>query len=117
MNLEAFHVPLLNENQELKEELKKQVIINKNSKSCADLKKNLNNLNSIFHLISNLQRIGKKFMLHEPVNLVDLMQNDDSDCNKSVGEILQIIRKEIYSLRMLVSDIYAENYGNSCETY
>ena len=116
VTLELMQNKLLDKNSELKLELKTQVANNFASKALSEQKNNFQNMWNIYSLILKLQKLSKKYIAHEVINLADLMYCDEAPENTTVSQIISQTRKEICNLRVLVSDIYAENCGVSCQS-
>jgi hypothetical protein len=116
VTLELTQNKLLDKNQELKQELRNQVTSNLTSKSLSEQKSNLSSMWGIFSLIKKLQKLSKKYIAQETIHLSDLMQSEEPSEDSSIPGLIFQTRKEISNLRVLVSDIYAENCGVSCQS-
>ena len=114
--LELMQNKLLDKNSELKLELRTQVASNLTSKTLNEQKNNLSSIWSIFSLILKLQKLSKKYIAQEVINLADLMYCDEAPEDTTIAQVIALTRKEICNLRVLVSDIYAENCGVSCQS-
>ena len=116
VSLELVQNKLLDKNSELKVELRAQVENNLTSKALYEQKNNFRNMWNIYSLILKLQKLSKKYIAQEVINMADLMYCDEAPENTTVSQIISQTRKEICNLRVLVSDIYAENCGVSCQS-
>lgn len=115
VTLELAQNKLFDKNSLLKQELKKQQAANLMSKSLSEQKSNLQNIWNIFSLVLKLQKLSKKYIAQENINLADLISVEDCPGDASVASVIGMTRKEICNLRVLVSDIYAENCGCACQ--
>ena len=115
VTLELAQNKLFDKNLQLKQELKKQQAANLKSKSLSEQKSNLQNIWNIYSVVLKLQKLSKKYIAQENINLADLISVEDCPGDASVGNIIGMTRKEICNLRVLVSDIYAENCGCACQ--
>ena len=116
VTLELMQNKLLDKNSELKFELKTQVANNLTSKTLSEQKNNLHSIWGIYSLILKLQKLSKKYIAQEVINLADLMHCDETPEDTTIAQVISQTRKEICNLRVLVSDIYAENCGVSCQS-
>lgn len=115
ISLESVQETLFIKNAQLKKELQNQITSNSASKSCVEMHSNIEKLTNIYSLIYKFQKLGKKYINKEEINLTDLLSYDGLVVEKSIPGLISLIRKEIGSLRVLVSDIYAENCGSTCQ--
>lgn len=116
IELESIQESLLSTNSSLKKELHNQVSLNSASKACSDLATNKRSLDTIYFQIAKLEKIAKKYLANERINLIEIFHSDEKLPEETLPVYIGIIKKQICSLRMLVSDIYAENCGDSCQT-
>ena len=116
LELESIQESLLSTNSSLKKELHNQVSLNSASKACSDLATNKRSLDTIYFQIAKLEKIAKKYLANERINLIEIFHSDEKLPEETLPVYIGIIKKQICSLRMLVSDIYAENCGDSCQT-
>jgi hypothetical protein len=115
LDLENIQDSLISKNGQLKKELNSQMISNSSSKANIEMQANKLSLSSIYSQIVKLEKIAKNYLIHEPINLINILQNDDLLTDETIPSAIAVIRKQVANLRMLVSDIYAEDCGDLCQ--
>lgn len=114
IELETAQEKLISKNSALTKELISQKSSNSASKAFSEHSLNISNLSSMLSQILILEKVSKKYLAHESINITELLEYEDNLHSESIPSLISMIRKQIASLRVIVSDLYAENCGNAC---
>ena len=114
IELETIQESLISKNESLKKELSSQILTNSSSRACLEHSANVKNLCGIYSQILKLEKISKKYLAHESINICEIIDCEEIQPQQSIPNMIALIRKQTSSLRVIVSDIYAENCGESC---
>ena len=114
IELESVQESLIHQNSGLKKELNSQQVSNSSSKACSDYALNMKNLKILYSQINKLEKIAKKYIANEAIRLNEIIDFEEDIPPQSMPSLITMIKKQLGSLRVLVSDIYAENCGDEC---
>ena len=115
--LEESQYSTVQNNLELAKKLAE--IKEKNYLKCLSLvsDKDRDNLVDVYYQISKIRSITAKISRKEIVKLSEIVLAPYEQLYYTPAQLVNLIKKETHDIKISISDIYAEQYGNLCQTY